>query len=175
MYWILRIQNGDIYFEFVVNNNYRGARPGLGGNKLNACILKLELCNLHVPPIKPHLKLFWEKMKILKSFLLYQVLNAQNEPTTTTATTTIATTTTTTTTTATTTVKSAISADTRKKVLELPVEVNSRYGFIESYLYPALLNDHYSFQFEIFKPTLKSINQWNYRKYSETSCNRTWY
>ena len=70
-------------------------------------------------------------MKILKSFLLYQV-HAQNEPTTTTATTTIATTTKTTTTTATTTVEPAITADTEKKVLELPVEVNSRYGFIES-------------------------------------------
>ena len=50
-------------------------------------------------------------MKILKSFLLYQV-HAQNEPTTKTATTTIATTTTTTTTTATTTVEPAITADT---------------------------------------------------------------
>ena len=62
-------------------------------------------------------------MKILKSFLLYQV-HAQNEPTTTTATTTIATTTLTTTT-ATTTVEPAITADTEKKNLELPVEVNS--------------------------------------------------
>ena len=71
-------------------------------------------------------------MKILKSFLIYQVVNAQNEPTTTTATTTIATTTTTTTTatTTTTTVKSKLSADTGKKVLELPVEVNSRFGFM---------------------------------------------
>ena len=68
-------------------------------------------------------------MKILKSFLLYQA-HAQNEPTTTTATTTIATTTTTTTTTATTTVEPAITAATRKKNLELPVEVNSRLGLM---------------------------------------------
>ena len=92
--------------------------------------LKLELCNLHVPPIQPHLKLFLEKMKILKSFLIYQVVNAQNEPTTTTATTTIATTTTTAATTTTTTLKSKLSVDKGKKVLELPVEVNSRFGFM---------------------------------------------
>ena len=83
-------------------------------------------------------------MKILKSFLLYQV-HAQNEPTTTTATTTIATTTTTTTTTATTTVEPAITSDTEKKNLELPVEVNSRLGLMWSYLLLTLLNDHWSF------------------------------
>ena len=138
--------------------------PGLGGNKLNACILKLELCNLHVPPIKPHLKpLFWEKMKILKSFLLYQVLNAQNELTTTTATTTIATTTTTTTTTATTTVEPAITAATGKKNLELPVEVNSRLGLMWSYLLLTFLNDHWSFQihFKVNRPMKLSKIFWN--------------
>ena len=69
-------------------------------------------------------------MKILKSFLLYQVINAQNEPTTTTATTTIATTTTTTTSTVSKTVKPPLTGDREKKVLELPVEVNSRFGFM---------------------------------------------
>ena len=163
---------GNSYFEFVVNNNYRGARPGLGGNKWNACVLSSSLsyatCMFH----QLSLISFWEKMKILKSFLLYQVLKAQNEPTTTTATTTIETTTTTTTTTATTTVKSTL---TGKKDLELPIEVDSRFGFIWPYR-PGIFWQTNRFANPCHvEPTSKPIDQWNCRKYSETSCNRTWY
>ena len=70
-------------------------------------------------------------MKILKSILFYQLVNAQDEPTTTTATSTTATTTSIATTpVATTTVKTIVTGDNTKKNLEFPIEVNSRFGLI---------------------------------------------
>ena len=65
-------------------------------------------------------------MKILKSILLYQVLNAQDEPTTTTVTSTVATTSFATTTTTTTITTSIVGKNQAKKQLEFPIEVHAR-------------------------------------------------
>ena len=91
-------------------------------------------------------------MKILKSILFYQLVNAQDEPTTTTATSTTATTTSIATTpVATTTVKTIVTGDNTKKNLEFPIEVNSRFGLI------GLIS--ISVQPRSLEPFVKSINE----------------